>query len=221
MFIKTEKSEFITTIRSNAFTDFDFASLKEKEKAANALREIHSDNTVRAVVLILDSEENFTNTVEKEKLKLHRNIGRLIIDFPIPVILAVHGEVDFELAEAAHLCVASAKAKFVLPNNQHFNDTFVGEKIDSRKALKINLINKIALPPEVEKEAYLLAEKISQFAPLAIRACLKAVTKGLEIPLENGLKLEIELFTQMFSTEDMREGTRAFLEKREPHFLGK
>jgi enoyl-CoA hydratase len=73
----------------------------------------------------------------------------------------------------------------------------------------------------VESEALAFAEKIASLAPLAIRACLKAVSGGLQTSLEDGLKLETELFTQIFSTRDMSEGTSAFLEKRKPVFEGR
>ena len=58
-------------------------------------------------------------------------------------------------------------------------------------------------------------------APLAARACLEAVTAAARLPLEEGLRLEAELFSRLFSTEDVREGTRAFLEKRAPVFKGR
>jgi len=61
----------------------------------------------------------------------------------------------------------------------------------------------------------------TRLAPLAIRACLKAVIGGGELPLAQGLRLEAELFASLFTTEDVREGTRAFLEKREPIFKGR
>jgi enoyl-CoA hydratase len=66
-----------------------------------------------------------------------------------------------------------------------------------------------------------MAEQISKLAPLAIRSCIKAVNKGLEMDLKKGLELEIELFSQIFATEDMKEGTSAFLEKRKAVFRGK
>jgi enoyl-CoA hydratase len=76
-------------------------------------------------------------------------------------------------------------------------------------------------PTIIFEERDALAQEIMQLAPLAIRACLEAVTRGLQLPLEEGLKLEAELFSSLFSTADMREGTRAFLEKRAPEFKGR
>jgi enoyl-CoA hydratase len=96
-----------------------------------------------------------------------------------------------------------------------------GEKLTADEALRLGLVNRVVAPPELLPEAEKLADAVSQLAPLAIRACLKAVTLGSRLPLEEGLQLEAELFSQLFSTADMREGTGAFLEKRAPIFKGK
>ncbi len=76
-------------------------------------------------------------------------------------------------------------------------------------------------PSELQSEAISLAREFEQLSPLSIRACLKAITQGLELPLDEGLALETELFASLFATEDAREGTAAFLEKRAPVFKGK
>nr|MDQ5838997.1 enoyl-CoA hydratase-related protein [Acidobacteriota bacterium] len=62
---------------------------------------------------------------------------------------------------------------------------------------------------------------IDTSAPLAVRACLEAVTRGARLSFDEALKLEAQLFAELFATEDVREGTRAFLEKRQPEFKGK
>jgi enoyl-CoA hydratase len=82
------------------------------------------------------------------------------------------------------------------------------------------LINRIAPEGGLLIEAESLARQISTMAPLAIRACLEAVTRGIELPLDEGLTLESQLFASLFATNDVREGTSAFLEKRPPVFQG-
>jgi enoyl-CoA hydratase len=71
------------------------------------------------------------------------------------------------------------------------------------------------------EEARTLIDTILERAPLAVRYTLEAMHQGLELPLEDGLRLEANLFAVTFATEDKAEGTRAFLEKRPPTFRGK
>jgi hypothetical protein len=161
----------------------------------NSNEQFKVETDARAIVLIVEDfspGESFCDWLE---------------NLEIPVILALKTRTNKNLVSASHLCVAAG-----------------GSKIEDNTAedfLQRGLINKIVLAEDVENTALGLAEKISSLAPLAIRACLKAVNRGLKLPLEDGLKIETELFTQIFSTADMREGTRAFLEKRKPVFKGK
>ncbi len=96
----------------------------------------------------------------------------------------------------------------------------IENKFDAKTALDIGIVNKITSVENPEKEAFDLAKKISELAPLAISSCLKTVNQGLEMNLNDGLKVETELFSRIFSTADMKEGTSAFLEKRKPVFSG-
>jgi enoyl-CoA hydratase len=98
---------------------------------------------------------------------------------------------------------------------------FTGRPIDARTAEELGLVNRVVAEADVLHESIALAREIEQLAPLAIRACLKAVTLGWDLPLEKGLELEREMFASLFATEDAREGTRAFLEKRRPEFKGR
>ena len=162
----------------------------------------------------------------------------------IPVIAAINGiaaGAGCELALASHLRIASPNASFSLPeiklgiipgyggtqrlarevgNSRALEIMLTARTFHCEEALQIGLINRIAPAEGLLPEAMKLAKEISALAPLAISACLQAVTKGTQLPLDEGLALEADLFASLFATQDMREGTRAFLEKRAPLFKG-
>lgn len=168
-----------------------------------------------------------------------------IESFPVPVIAAVNGIAaggGCELVLACHLRVASSDARFSLPETRlglipAYGGTqrlsrdiavaralemmLAGSELDAANALQLGLLNRVVKPDELMVEARALANLIAGLAPLAIRACLKAVTEGLKLPFEEGLALERQLFASLFATEDAKEGTRAFLEKRRPVFKGR
>lgn len=162
----------------------------------------------------------------------------------VPVIAAINGIAaggGCELALACHIRFASADAQFSLPetklglipgyggtqrlareigNGRALEMMLTGRTMGAEEALQFGLINRIAAAGELLAEAESVAREIANLAPLAIRACLEAVTKGIELPLAEGLALEAKLFAGLFATDDMREGTSAFLEKRTPVFKG-
>lgn len=96
-----------------------------------------------------------------------------------------------------------------------------GEMITAEEALRIGLVNRVVEPAELLPAAEALAQKIIANAPLAVKFAMEAVEHGMEMPLDEGLFLEATLFSVCCATEDMREGTRAFLEKRPAQFKGK
>jgi enoyl-CoA hydratase len=163
---------------------------------------------------------------------------------PVPVIAAVNGVAaggGCELALACHIRIASPNASFSLPETKlgviaGYGGTqrlareigrgpalemmATSRSVSADEALRIGLINRIATGGDLLAQAELLAREISNLAPLAIRACLEAVTLGTELPIAEGLALEAQVFSRLFATYDMREGTQAFLEKRRPVFKG-
>jgi enoyl-CoA hydratase len=96
-----------------------------------------------------------------------------------------------------------------------------GEMISAEEAQRIGLVNHIYEPEELLPAAETLAKKIIEKAPLAVKYCMEAIERGVEMPQEEGLFLEATLFGLCCATEDMREGTKAFLEKRPAAFKGK
>jgi len=163
----------------------------------------------------------------------------------VPVIAAVSGAAaggGCELALACHLRIAAKDARFSLPElrlglipayggtqrlaravgyGRALAAMLAGEEITADEALRLGIVNRIVEPEKLLETAHSLANTLTAQAPLAVRACLEAVTEGARLDLERGLELEAELFAKLFATADVREGTRAFLEKRVPNFEGK
>jgi enoyl-CoA hydratase len=96
-----------------------------------------------------------------------------------------------------------------------------GEMITAQEALRIGLVNEITAPSELIPRAEAIAAKIIANAPLAVQYAMEAVNRGMEMTLAEGLYLEATLFAVSCATEDKKEGTTAFLEKRAAVFKGK
>jgi enoyl-CoA hydratase/carnithine racemase len=162
-----------------------------------------------------------------------------------PVIAAVNGYAlggGCELAMACTLRLASENAMFGQPETKlgiipGYGGTqrltrlvgkgralellLTGEAIPAGEALRIGLVNHVVPSSELRSASEALAKKIMVNAPLAVRFCLQAVHLGLDSTTKEGQRLEARLFGLCCATEDMREGTKAFLEKRTPDFKGK
>src|ERR1700745_3329831 len=95
-----------------------------------------------------------------------------------------------------------------------------GEMMSAEEAERIGLVNHVYEPAELLPAAEAMAKKIIEKAPLAVKYCMEAIERGVEMPLEEGLFLEATLFGLCCATADMREGTKAFLEKRAAQFKG-
>ena len=176
--------------------------------------------------------------------ELGQSVCNQIENFPVPMIAAINGLAaggGCELALACHLRIASRNAQFTLPEIKlgvipAYGGTqrlpreigiaralelmLTDEVLSAEQAYQFGLVNHVTDAADALTEAESFAESISKLAPLAVRACLKAVSHGLDLTMEEGLALESELFASLFATNDTREGTRAFLEKRPPVFKG-
>ena len=96
-----------------------------------------------------------------------------------------------------------------------------GEMISAQEAYRIGLVNEVVAQAELLPRAEAIARSIAANAPLAVQYVTEAVQRGAEMNLSGGLFLEASLFAICCATEDTKEGTAAFLEKRPPHFEGK
>ncbi len=161
-----------------------------------------------------------------------------------PVIAAVNGYAlggGCELALACTLRIASESARFGLPEvklgiipgyggtqrlarlvgkGRALELILTGEPVNAREAYRIGLVNQVVPAEELVAAAEALARRILAHAPLALRLAMEAVNHGLEMTQKEGQFLEAALFALCCTTADMKEGTRAFLEKRPAHFTG-
>jgi enoyl-CoA hydratase len=161
-----------------------------------------------------------------------------------PVIAAINGFAlggGCELAMACHIRIASETAKFGQPEvklgllpgyggtvrlprivgkGRALELLLTGAIIDATEAYRMGLVSRVVPADKLLSEAESLARGIMEQGPLAIRSVLEAVDAGYEMSQEDALLLEANLFGLLSSTDDMREGTRAFLEKRKPAFEG-
>jgi enoyl-CoA hydratase len=97
----------------------------------------------------------------------------------------------------------------------------LGQNIDAARALQLGLVTRVVAAAELEAETMKVAQQLAQAAPQALRGVLDAVLVGGEAALDAGLDYETQAFALAFSSEDMREGTSAFLARRKPAFVGR
>lgn len=162
-----------------------------------------------------------------------------------PVIAAVNGFAlggGCELAMACHIRLASENAKFGQPEvklgigpgyggtvrlprlvgkGRALELLLTGDMIDAQEAHRIGLVNRVVPPGELIPEAEKLLARILANGPIAVRLCLEAVDAGLDLSVDESSLLEANHFGLIASTEDMREGMAAFLEKRPAAFKGR
>jgi enoyl-CoA hydratase/carnithine racemase len=164
-------------------------------------------------------------------------LTREIVAAPQPVIAAVDGVCvggSFEFAYACDIRLASPRSLFGCPEvaiglsiSNGFSAlmpraarrlVLTGELVDAREALRLGLVD--AVVENVEGEATRTAEHIGGLAPLAVAGSKRLLDEAEREALERALEREAALCTQLFESDDAREGLRAFLEKREPRFRG-
>ena len=161
-----------------------------------------------------------------------------------PVIARIHGYAlggGMELAMACHLRVASEKARFGQPEIglgliPGFGGTqrltrltgrgaalelcLLGHQIDAARAERLGIVTRVVAADELDATVDAMADQLAAAAPLALKGILDAVIEGGECAIDQGLAFETQGFALAFSTEDMHEGTGAFLERRKPSFKG-
>jgi enoyl-CoA hydratase/carnithine racemase len=188
---------------------------------------------------------NNTAVEAEEETRRGQALTDLIENLGKPVIAAVNGFAlggGCELAMACTIRIAAESAKFgqpevklgVMPGyggtqrmprligrGRALKLILSGEVIDASEAYRIGLVDELEPDTHVIERAETVLKKIIANAPLSLKYALEAVNKGLETSVAEGLLIEASLFAVCASTDDKKEGTSAFLEKRVPKFQGK
>jgi len=172
-------------------------------------------------------------------------LTRYIENFPKPVIAAVNGLAfggGCEVTEACSLAVAAEHATFAKPEIRlGFAPTFggtqrlprhvgrkranemilTGDAIDAVMAERIGLVNRVVPADGLLPACVALADRIARYSPVAVTASLRAVTRGINLPIDEGLAVEAMQFRTAAASDDAREGTQAFVDKRVPVLRGR
>jgi enoyl-CoA hydratase len=192
------------------------------------------------------SEINKLNMIDGKKFaEFGQSVFSLIEKYEKPVIAAVNGFAlggGCELALSCHIRLASENAKFGQPevnlgiipgyggtqrltrlinSGRTAEMILTADLIDANEALRIGLVNKVYPQSELQSKAFEMAAKIVSKGQQAIRLALKAIKVVDEVSLQEGQNMEATLFALCCGTNDFKEGTQAFLEKRKPNFSNK
>ncbi len=173
-----------------------------------------------------------------------QDVFDLVENLGKPVIAAINGYAlggGCELALACTLRIAADSAKLGQPEinlgiipgyagtqrlsrlvgkSKAMEMILTGVPVGAAEAERIGLVNRVVPVAALMTEARKLADELARQAPIAVRYIIHAINQGLEMPLAEGAMFEATLFGLVTATDDMREGTRAFLEKRKPDFKG-
>lgn len=181
----------------------------------------------------------------RESSKITNDLINKLEGIPKPVIAAINGYAlggGCELALGCDLIIAAENSSFGLPEiniasipgaggTQRLPRLvgklkakelmFTGERISAQEALRIGLVNRVVPKEELLNVAKELADTLAKKPPLSLMQIKHLVNRGMEMPLSSALDFAREAYTLTFVSEDRKEGTRAFAEKREPQFKGR
>ncbi len=207
--------------------------------------QINRDDDIYVVIITGAGDKAFCCGSELEQLSPGYSPAKAIASLDRPVIAAINGDAlgqGLELALSCDIRFTSPKARFSLPQvsrgliptdggtqrlpriigkGKALELILTGETIDAREALEMGLVNKIVAEENLASEVETVAKAITTKAPIALRYAKEAIIKGLDLTLEQGLRLEADLYFLLHTTADRTEGVTAFLEKRSPQFKGR
>lgn len=234
----------------NALNDATIAELGRAIDEANARADVAAvllTGAGRSFIAGADiSELESQSPLEAQRrARTGQAIFRRFETSPKPTVAAINGFAlggGCELAMACHVRLASDKAKLGQPEVKlgivpGYGGTqrlprlvgrgaalrllLTGDMIDAAEALRLGLVDQVVAPEALLDTARALLTTMAANAPLALAGCIEAVDRGLGVTLEEGCTIESDFFGLLSATADMKEGMRAFLEKRAATFTGR
>ncbi|MCE2954635.1 MAG: enoyl-CoA hydratase/isomerase family protein [Gemmatimonas sp.] len=234
----------------NALNDATIAELGRAIDEANARADVAAvllTGAGRSFIAGADiSELESQSPLEAQRrARAGQAIFRRFETSPKPTVAAINGFAlggGCELAMACHVRLASDKAKLGQPEVKlgivpGYGGTqrlprlvgrgaahrllLTGDMIDAAEALRLGLVDQVVAPEALLDTARALLTTMAANAPLALAGCIEAVDRGLGVTLEEGCTIESDFFGLLSATADMKEGMRAFLEKRAATFTGR
>jgi len=235
--------DHVATVTLNRPQAGNNLNLELAQELAEVCRRINQDEAVYVAIISGAGDKAFCKGSQPENSVY--KAAAAIAAIEKPVIAAINGDalgVGLELALSCDIRLASDKAKFGFPEvskglipadggtqrlprivgrGKALELILTAETITAKEALEIGLVSKIVPPKELFTQAGSLAKDIAAKGPIALKFIKEAVNKGLDLTLEQGLRLEGDLYFLLHTTKDRTEGIKAFLEKRPPKFKSK
>jgi len=214
------------------------------QELAYVCQEINQDEDI-SVVVLQAAGSSFCLGSDPTERELACEAPTAIASLDRAVIAAINGDAwgeGLELALSCDIRIAAEGTGFCLAHTSYglipsgggtqrlprlvgrgkaLEMILTAQPIDAAEAYRIGLVNKVVALGALAQEVQEMARKLISKGPIALRYCKEAVNKGLDLTLEQGLRLEADLYFLLQTTEDRIEGIRAFPEKRPPQFKGR
>ncbi len=239
------KENHIAHITLNREEASNVINLQLAQEMEEVCRQVAQDDDIYVAIVTGAGNNAFCRGSELEPHGRQFSPAAAIASIDRPVIAAINGDAlgaGLELALGCDIRLASDRARFGLPQlaqglvpmdggtqrlpriigkGKAMELLLTTETISAGEAFEIGLVNQVVSEQELAAEAQSLAKTMATKGPVALRYIKEAVNKGMDLTLEQGLRLEADLYFILHTTADRTEGIKAFLEKRPPQFKGK